>query len=164
MITQHVLKEQLHYDLSTGVFRWNVSHSKKIKIGQIAGTTTVKGYRAIHVDGKIYLAHRIAWLYVFGEWPKGIDHKNGIKSDNRIDNLRLANQSQNLANIGAKKNNELGIRGVCRYGKKYRVALNKNGKQVWIGYFESLETASLAAEKASKELHGDFSFHNRLQH
>jgi len=100
MITQDKLKEILDYNQHTGLFTW-----KKIKkysnrsVGDIAGSLSL-GYVVIGIDKKIYKAHRLAWLYVYGEFPKEqLDHINGNKEDNRICNLREANQSQNNFNF-----------------------------------------------------------------
>ena len=97
-LTVERLRELLSYDPATGKFLWRVGR-QCMRAGAVAGATEVQGYRVIKIDGKIYKAHRLAWLYVTGEWPpEEIDHKNTDPQDNVWSNLRLATHSQNQAN------------------------------------------------------------------
>lgn len=100
MITQEYLKERLTYNPQTGVFIWNSSNIKgHVKKGKIAGSKDSRGYIKIQIDRKDYTAHRLAWLYEYGEWPKyTIDHINRIKYDNSINNLRDVTQAENNKN------------------------------------------------------------------
>ena len=108
MITQARLKELLTYDPETGYFTRNVN-VKGANAGERAGTITAKGYIAIGIDRKHYLAHRLAFLYMTGEWPKElVDHKDTIKINNKWENLREATNSQNKRNVGARKTNKSG--------------------------------------------------------
>lgn len=84
MMNQEILKLHLDYNQNTGVFIRRISLCNRVKIGDVAGNTNLQGYVAIRVLGKLYKAHRLAWLYVYGEFPRDIDHINGVKSDNRI--------------------------------------------------------------------------------
>ena len=87
------LRELLSYDPDTGLFRWSKNKGSK-DAGELAGCVSPKGYILIGIDGCLYLAHRLAWLYVHGEFPeKDIDHRDQDKSNNRICNLRLATSS-----------------------------------------------------------------------
>ena len=89
MITQKHLKEILDYNTETGIWTWRVNQARRIKIGQRAGTIISDGHRHIGISGKFYKAHRLAWLYMTGEFPKDeIDHINGVPDDNRWCNLR----------------------------------------------------------------------------
>lgn len=86
MLTQSRLKTILHYDPETGMFRWRVSNGAA-KAGRLAGSLRPNGYLHIGVDCNRYYSHRLAWLYVYGVWPKDqLDHINGIPNDNRIAN------------------------------------------------------------------------------
>ena len=112
------LRRLLSYDPKTGDFRWRVSRGGGVRAGDLAGTLHSGGYWQIYVNNRLYLAHRLAWLYVYGKWPdKGIDHKNGIRTDNRICNLREATASQNGANKGRLTRNTSGFKGVSWISK-----------------------------------------------
>ena len=89
MVSVDRLKQLLHYNRRTGLFRWKVGRSTSSPSGSIAGCTESKGYTQIGVDGIRYMAHRLAWLWCHGDIPDGmvIDHKNGDRGDNRIVNL-----------------------------------------------------------------------------
>ena len=90
-LTAARLRELLQYDPETGVFTRLVKTSNGIKVGDVAGTADARGYILIRVDGWLHLAHRLAWLHMTCEWPKGmIDHINGVRDDNRWSNLRRA--------------------------------------------------------------------------
>lgn len=156
-MTQDELKKLLRYDQETGVFTWEVATSKKIFVGQIAGTVTQEGYVRIGALQKYYLAHRLAWLYVNGEMPDGeIDHINRIRTDNRISNLRAVSRKQNCENLGVRSDNTTGFRGVRkdnRPGKRPFVARVMNyGKDIYIGSFQTAEEASDAYMKKATEL------------
>jgi len=88
-ITQARLKELLHYDPKSGVFTWKHSRSPRVRAGMVAGTRTSKGYWAIGLSecGGRITAHRLAWLYVYGEWPSYVLTRNGDRADCRLDNL-----------------------------------------------------------------------------
>jgi hypothetical protein len=157
MITQSELKELLHYDLEKGIFTWKVNRPKCIK-GNIAGTFHVNGYTHIQINRKIYKAHRLVWLYVYGYFPKFIDHINCDRSDNRICNLREANIYQNNHNAKLSKNNTSGVKGVSWHKKanKWAVTIGVYGKPIYLGLFEDLEFAELVANEARSKYHGEF--------
>lgn len=153
-LTQERLKEVLHYNPEMGI--WTRNENKKI-----AGGLHHSGYIYIRVDGHKtkYVAHRLAWFYITGKWPKHqIDHINMIKNDNRWCNLREANFSQQNANRIKRKDNNSGCRGVSWYKSRglWLVYIQHNNKRVHIGYFEKFEDASAAYNKKFQELSGDF--------
>ena len=156
MITRTRLTELLSYCSETGCFTWIAKTTKfsKVQIGDVAGTTSHhKGYVYIKIDGKQYAAHRLAWLYVYGELPKDqIDHINRNRSDNRIQNLRHANNAQNAINRKIRSDNKSGYRGVCfdKQKNKWRSYISLNGKLKTIGYFFDINTAIIA--RKNKEL------------
>jgi hypothetical protein len=155
-VTQDELKQILFYCAITGHFTWLVSTARRIKIGDRAGTPNEKGYIIIQINGKLYRAHRLAWLYVHGYLPtKQIDHKNGIKDDNRIDNLREATNSENHQNKGKRKDNTSGFTGVTFHKPtgKWLAQIGIGGKKHFLGLFNTREEARDAYLKAKSELH-----------
>jgi hypothetical protein len=114
----------------------------------------------------LYRAHRLAWLYVHGEWPrKLIDHIDGDGLNNRIANLRLASAAENIINRVAQSNNASGIKGVSwhKASQKYQAVIHKDRRQIYLGLFATAEEASAAYTRASFEQHGAFSVFNRDQ-
>lgn len=158
-VTLQRLKELLNYDSETGIFTWAQSR-RCVRAGEEAGTISFNGYVAIKVDGKLYRAHRLAWLWVTGTLPTcEIDHINRVRADNRILNLREATSSQNKCNQSVRKDNAVGITGVsyCMERNKFLAQIAINGKNRNLGRFDSIEAAEDAYITASKKMHGDFS-------
>jgi len=157
--------ELLEYNQESGKLIWKKRNSQPFDwstSGKEAGFVDVKANnrRAIRIDGKLYLAHRVAWLMVTGEWPiMDIDHRNGDAGDNRFANLRLASVAENNRNIGVQKNSSTGFKGVHFFKAtgKYQAHITFNRKRKHLGYYDTPEEAHAAYCKASAELHGDFS-------
>jgi len=151
------LREALSYDPNTGEFVWRVARPG-LRAGTIAGTDHIKGYRTIKVDGTFYLAHRLAWFYVTGEWPKQVDHRDTVKSNNRWANLRLATSSQNHANRGPNKNNSTGFKGVHKgHGyKRWTALICVRGEKMKLGLYDTPEEAHAAYAAAAVRYFGDF--------
>jgi hypothetical protein len=162
-LTQEVLKERLHYDKNTGVFTWlNVKVNANKVRGKVAGGLLTTGYVQIElkINDKryVYRAHRLAWLYVYGEFPKGnLDHINHVKNDNRITNLRIATQAENLRNLSMSSRNTSGYTGVHfhKVTGKYCASVRVNYKHIHLGYFENVEDAA----KAAREGREHYGFH-----
>lgn len=153
-LTQQRLKELLHYDQASGLFAWKLRTSNVVRVGDVAGTKT-NGYTQIKLDGVIYKAHRLVWLYVYGCWPSHqVDHINGIRDDNRLANLREADNKQNQENTGLKSNNSTGFRGVVWYKRhqKFMARVHHHGKQIHLGYFDTAKEAAAAAAAERAEL------------
>jgi hypothetical protein len=150
MLTQIELQKIIHYDSNTGLFTWIKKNSGKYK--QFAGWIESKGYVEICISQKRLKAHRWAWFYVHGKLPEQIDHINGIKSDNRLCNLRLVNTKQNHENRGKQKNNTTGFKGVTKRGNKFVAQITHNKKNIYIGIFESAELAGNAYNKKAQEI------------
>lgn len=160
-LTQDLVKELLHYDPKTGQFHWRRASEggrRGRDAGAPAGYRLATGYWFIGLNGKRYLAHRVAWLYMTGGWPpEEIDHVNGNRGDNRFGNLRLASKSQNMANAPAKKSNKLGLRGVFRTRNgKYQAQVTVNRQVRRLGTFDTPEEARDAYLRASRQGHGEF--------
>ena len=153
MITQNRLNEVLFYNFETGNFHWKITPKNHIKVGQIAGKIE-KGYVRIKIDGKLYRAHRLAWLYVYGEFPdEQIDHINGIRGDNRIENLRKCNNAQNQQNKIIKNNNKCNATGVDFMKGLFRARISVNKKSILLGLFKDVEKAKSAYLEAKQKHH-----------
>ena len=153
MITQKELKATFIYNEQTGAFARRMAHNR-IKP---TGTINTLGYKVIGFKSKLWLAHRLAWLYVYGVYPDcDIDHIDENKSNNAISNLRLATRSQNMQNVrNPNKNNAQKVRGVYFHKPTglYMAAIMIDGKSKHLGYFKDIEAAKLARETARKCYH-----------
>ncbi len=157
MIDHQRLKELLHYDPETGLFKWLVRRSSRVPDDMRAGTPDKDGYVQIKADGRIYKAHRLAWFYMTGEWPSLlIDHINGAPADNRFANLRQATNSQNLHNRPAVKGSK-GCHFYKAYGK-WVAEIKVKGKRTFLGYYDTEEEARDAYTTAAKDLVGEFAW------
>lgn len=160
-LTPERLRELLHYDPATGVFTWLVAHGRhgRFPAGAIAGYKNDKGYLYIWLDGRFYRLHRLAWLYVHGQWPEDqIDHRDTIREHNRIDNLRPATNAQNAQNQhAAPRNNTTGCTGVSFYkpSGKWLSRIMSNGKAIHLGYHDTM-AAAVAARLAAKRAYHPF--------
>ncbi len=157
-LNQRRLMELIHYEPSTGIFTWRVStHGGKggITPGTVAGFDNGKGYMSIGCDGKKYSSHRLAWLYVHGEFPpQTIDHIDGDKGNNRLANLRLANHSENCQNLKrARRHNKSGFLGVYEFHGKFKTQIKIRGKQIHIGCFDTAVAAHAAYLEAKLKYH-----------
>lgn len=156
ILSQARLKELLHYDSATGVFRHRItSRHGQIPPWSEAGNVHTLGYVIIGIDGAKLRAHRLAWLYMTGQEPShDIDHVNGVKSDNRWSNLREATTKQNAENTPLRSDNSTGFRGVTFEPKKglYRARIRHNGKLINLGRFKIAEQAAEAARAARARL------------
>jgi len=155
-LTQATLTAALAYDAATGLFMR--MRGRKGCSGRIAGSRRKDGYVVIKIAGGVFKAHRLAWLYVHGEWPAGqIDHINGVKYDNRLANLRECSNGENQQNRTAARldNKTSGLIGVsfCNRAKRWVAQIQVNGKKVFIGYFDSPEAAHAAYLQRKSEVH-----------
>jgi hypothetical protein len=158
MITAAELRELLIYDQHTGKFTWRVSRGTA-KAGAPTGCPNSDGYPRIRISKRLYKAHRLAWLYVYGEWPPQlIDHINCNRDDNRLSNLRLADLTQNQANRPPGKNNTSGFKGVSwrRREKRWTAEITRHGQKIQLGTFLRAEDAAEAYRKAALEHFGEF--------
>ena len=151
-LTAEYLRSILHYEPETGIFTWKVSTSNRVKVGDVAGCLEGDGYLRIKVQSRKYRAHRLAWLYVYGEWPSlDIDHINRNKADNRISNLREVTNKQNMQNASKRSDNTSGHSGVSWHkdSGKWQAQIAFNYRVIYLGLFESVEDA-VAARKAGE--------------
>jgi hypothetical protein len=161
------LRGYVDYNPATGVFVWRrrsgSTRGERIwnarYAGTVAGSSDSNGYQRLTINYRSYLAHRLAWLYVHGEWPpKYIDHIDRDRSNNRIANLRPATQSQNKANEVLRTTNTSGYRGVgweARAGKWF-AKIVRDGRQVHLGYFSDKLEAARARDAAARNVWAEF--------
>lgn len=157
MITQERLREVAHYNRKTGVFT-ALCDRGKIKKGDRLGSPCTKGYLRITIDWERNDAHRLAWLYVKGSFPKhGIDHRDGRTDNNRWRNLRCLSQGMNLQNQRrAHTNNKTGVLGVGRAASlthPFRSRITVNGKETHLGRFKTIGEARSAYLTAKRRMH-----------
>tara|TARA_Y100000389_G_scaffold45658_1_gene40516 strand:+ start:7166 stop:7681 length:516 start_codon:yes stop_codon:yes gene_type:complete len=155
-------KLQELFDYRDGQLYWKERINSSIDLSKPAGYIRNDGYRGIKIEGKTYKAHRLIWKYHYGKDPKElIDHIDGNKTNNNMENLREATQQQNGFNRGPQKNNKLGIKGVRKQKNKYIAAIVINGKEKYLGMFNTIEEARLVREEAENKLFKEFSVLNR---
>jgi hypothetical protein len=159
-LTQERLRELLRYDPKTGEFRWLQPPSYVVKRDDVAGSLNkTTGYWLIHIGGRNYKAHQLAWLYMTGEWCRPmIDHRDCDRANNRWKNLRRATFSANAANRGRPRTNASGFKGVHqrRDSGKWRAQIWKNGRAIYLGQFPTPEEAHQAYVAKARELFGEF--------
>ena len=169
-LTVDIVRELLDYNPETGEFRWKFRDRKWFEsvsdrswnswngknAGKIAGCVYSDGYRRIRIDNKDYLAHRLAWLYIYGEWPQNhIDHINHQTDNNRIENLRDVTQSQNQWN-GSDRTGTSQYKGVswAKHANKWVAHITINGKKKHLGLFIIEEDAAKAYDRAALQHFG----------
>jgi hypothetical protein len=172
-LTAAQLRSVLHYDPETGLFRWHATIDHW-RAGLPAGTkskrhvvlglgttrrTNQQRHYVLGIKKRVYLAHRLAWLYVYGTWPKGhIDHINCDGSDNRIANLRLATPRQNCCNRRRRSDNTSGVKGVSwsKRTKRWVAHIQHQGKNRHVGSYVSIEEAAAGYAAAAVRFHGEY--------
>jgi len=159
MINQAQTKELFEY--RNGILFWKVSPNKKIRIGLIAGYLGKYGYVNVGFNRSSYRAHRIIFLMHYGYLPKYLDHINGNRSDNRIENLRKCNASENSRNAKLFKTNTSGVKGLWfdKLNNKWKVELRLNSVKLSFGRYSDFELAELVAIEARNKYHGEFANH-----
>lgn len=156
-ITAEQVRAMLDYDPITGALTWRIRKARWIAIGDEAGhIVKSSGYRVIGIGGALYLAQRLVWLHVIGHWPLGeVDHRNGLKADNRFANLRDVSGRVNRHNVTkARAHNATGILGVhLKRPGKWSAQISNRGKSFYLGTFDSPQLASAAYVAAKRRLH-----------
>ena len=170
------LRALLNYDPNTGVLTWNprglgaFNSPRAFKswntrfAGKVAGYfCSVKGYGGITINGKRYLTHRVCWAVYYGKWPEGqIDHIKGIKTDNRISQLRDVSCQDNRRNMPKPINNKSGVVGVSWFKRdsKWQAGIMIDGKSKYLGAFTDKQDA-INARKAAEVKYGFHKNHGR---
>lgn len=162
-IPVETLRELLSYDPATGVLCWRVARSNRVQPGvPITKTSPSTGYVRVTVNKKVLAAHRVAWVLTTGKWPEGVvDHINGVKTDNRMINLRDVTRADNCLNrVGTQTNKQTGDLGVFfdkRRGAWY-AQICRHGKTRHLGTFKSQQEAACAAVNARKAILGEVAY------
>lgn len=155
-LTKERLKKLLEYDPQTGKF---ISRTPRgnIGVGVELGWENGRGYQRVSIDGKRYMLHKLAWLYMTGDLPElDVDHKDLDSSNNSWDNLRLCTNKQNSYNRGVRKDNNTGVKGVSKTtNNSFMVRVGQKS----FGCYPDLELAELVAMEARDSMHGEFARH-----
>jgi hypothetical protein len=149
------LVEVLRYEPETGLFVWTVCLNSRAPVGSVAGTVRPDGYRRINIDRVPHMAHRLAWLYTYREYPScEIDHINRNRQDNRICNLRLATSKQNKENSPLRSTNTSGHKGVHwdKSRGKWMAFIVHNKRFCNLGRYDDLDQAVKVADDARQQL------------
>jgi len=162
-LTQDRLKSLLSYDKDKGIFTWARRKANK-KPGDAAGCAMANGYWCIRVDKNLYLAHRLAWLYVYGAFPdEQIDHINRDRMDNRISNLRSVSDVDNKRNLPPNKRNTSGHQGISWHSgvNKWYAYIGADNKTIALGTYADINDA-IHARKQAEIRHGFHKNHGKL--
>ena len=158
MLTQARLKELIVYDPETGL----VAQKPRKGVSDTSfksGADHNRGYKQIGVAKKVHLVHRLAWLYMTGEWPANdVDHINGDRADNRWANLRQATSAENKCNSRMRSDNTSGVKGISWEAKanRWRAEIWHEGKKHYVGVSKNIDELLPKLEARRKELHGAF--------
>jgi len=155
------LMRHLRYEPTSGKFTWLTNRHNHVRVGRVAGGLRKIGYLVINFDRRHYYAHRLAWLFCKGVWPAGsIDHIDGNKANNAIDNLRDVRHQVNMHNTHrANRNNTSGYQGVSAKRDRWRAIIGLNGKQIALGSFDTPQQAHEAYLRAKKQFHPEAKTH-----
>lgn len=148
------------FEYRDGELWWRMSGPGRID-GRPAGTR-FEGYRIISIGRRRYLRHRLVWFLFHGQWPsEDVDHIDGNRGNDRIENLRAASRSENMCNRGKQSDNTSGLKGVFwhKQRQKWRAQIKRDRKARHLGLFNCPAAASLAYQIAADELHGEYARH-----
>ena len=154
-ITAEQAAEFMAYDPETGALSWKKKPNRNVRLSDPVGSMMPRGYIQVSLLGTKYLAHRIAWLLYYGEWPENlIDHINGDRADNRIANIRDVTQDVNMQNLrGPTALNKVGLLGVRKKRKKFQAQIRLHGATTHIGTFATPEEAHQAYIAVKRKAH-----------
>lgn len=161
MLTQDLLQALFSYQPDGQLLR-KVTTNPRAPAHGYSGSPNKAGYLRTRVLGKLYYNHHLVWFLHHGSWPSALDHINGNRADNRLENLRICNQQQNMRNATKRADSKTGVKGVgWREDKqKYRARIVVNGKEICLGHFVTLDEARSAVQAARTTHHGEFARHD----
>ena len=162
-ITQEALLSTLAYSPTTGNFTWTRKSGNRVTVGAVAGCMSSAGYIQIRTGGRLYYAHRLAFLAMTGVLPdKQVDHINGNRGDTRWNNLRLVTPTENTQNACVSKNNKSGVLGVfwTKRRQEWVATITVARKTHYLGAYADIHKAT-AARKAAEALYGFHQNHGR---
>ena len=152
-ITQSELIRLVTYDANTGVIAWRVQRGPNA-VGRVADCHDHHGYIVVRVNRVLYKAHRLAWLYTYGEWPEDeLDHINRVRNDNRIANLRLSDRARNPKNTGMFCTNTSGVKGVSfhKASRLWHARIYDKNRCISLGFYDTLAAAAVARAAAEEK-------------
>ena len=153
-------KQQLNklFFYKDGVLYWKNPKSNRLKIGDKAGAVAPDKRERICLNGKLILTHRVIFAFHNDYWPKFVDHIDGNKANNKIENLRPTNLSQNQWNRKIDGRNKSGVKGVYfdNARNKWVAGIRKNNKKIFLGRFDTLKEAKKQIEIHRTQIHGEF--------
>lgn len=158
-MTAELVRQLFTYDAQSGNLIWQKDVPPRAKAGAVAGFNSTDGYRRIGYKGTVYLGHRLVWLYHTGNWPeKFLDHIDGDRTNNRIENLRNASRTENNRNVSLQKNNKSGYKGVSlmRRDNVWVAQITVDRKNYFLGRFATPEEAYAAYCAAARKHYGEF--------
>lgn len=158
ILTQEILRRLVHYDPLTGLFTRLIRTSNRIRTGESTAGSPRGAYLVLCIGGRQYPVHRLAWLYMTGEWPPKIDHEDLDGINNKWANLRLATESQNKANVARSATNTSGFKGVSfhKATNKWCARIKVEQRPIWLGLHDTVEAAHAAYCAAAREHFGEF--------
>lgn len=158
MITQERLRELFYYE--DGNLYWKEVTGRR-KPGPLGSLNKSNGYMQHMIDGNLCLMHRLIFMHQYGVLPEFVDHIDGDRTNNRIENLRSATRTENALNRKRPAHSKSGVKGVYwdKIAQRWVARIKLNYQQLHVGAFTSLEEAKRAIEKAREELHGRYARH-----
>ena len=160
-LAKNLMSVLFDYNEETGDLIWKLPSYLKQRKGEAVGFINEKGYKEVCLNHRRYRIHRLVYFMHYGDVPDILDHINNDRTDNRIENLRPADSSQNSYNRKLVGSNKSGIKGVywSKHNNKWRGQIKVRGKKLHIGYFDTLEEAAVIMKPAREKLHGEFANH-----